>query len=412
MLLDIAPMQNGSIPADAKLRYAELGGWIRACYGKAPVAAATMSGGTRTVMLSTGGAVVDRVVLTEDIAGGELVRGFTIELLSPGGTWSLAVTKQSVGHKRIALLPSGGAAATAIRVNVTATLDGLPPALNFTAFTGQGCATVIPCGVAARGQPIKGGTCATPGSEASVEMNQAWQIEVLWPALGIGGTDVVRLRLLDHSGTAETPMCLAVSGPPGPGEFSNATRLAPCNNDTAADPFDPGAEQRFSYDRTGVAPKEGPWALMWMGDGTPSGLPGCLVIGKGGAPFNEQLFVHPYTYSPIKTCGALPFAQFRWTGGAGSNISTLMYPDDGHGSGPLCIGACGAVPPCSFEPDYAYLGPAFAVLPGATTRSCCAACRAAPTCAVFVLNGTSCALKSAMTGGAAAPGVVSGDPNR
>jgi alpha-L-fucosidase len=53
MLLDIAPMPNGSVPEYAKKRYAEFGGWIRACYGKAAVAEGSISPATpeRTVVI-------------------------------------------------------------------------------------------------------------------------------------------------------------------------------------------------------------------------------------------------------------------------------------------------------------------------------------------------------------------------
>ena len=339
LLLDIAPMPNGSIPADAKLRYAELGGWIRACYGKPPAVTGVLAGGARTLTLtlpaaSGSGGVVDRVVLGEALVDGELVRGFTLEVES-AGAWAVVESKQQVGHKRITLLPSGVAAATAVRVNVTATLNDLPPSVTVAALGGGGCQTTVPCSAAVSGQPIAGTTCTTD----SVRGNQAWELEILARKAGIGGTDVVRLRMV---GTA---MCLAVGGPPGPGEFSNGTVVRPCNNDTWADPFDPGAEQRFSYDRTGKLPVEGPWGVLWEGDGTAAGLPGCLAVGTAPG-FYEHLLVHPTTFSPMKSCAALPFSRFKWVAGPEANVSTLQYPDDGHGSGPLCLGACGSVPAC------------------------------------------------------------------
>ena len=71
----------------------------------------------------------------------------------------------------------------------------------------------------------------------------------------------------------------------------------------------------------------------------------------------------------------------------------------------LCLGVCGVAPECRFEYDYAYAGTAFATLPHSATNSCCAAYKADSWCAIFVLSG--CALKAAMTGGNAIPGVVS-----
>jgi alpha-L-fucosidase len=228
MLLDIAPMPNGSIPTDAKARYAEFGSWIRACYGKKAVATANMSVGSRTLTLTLPAAAststVDRVVLSEDLTKGELVRSFTLETLSGAGGWGVVLNKQSIGHKRIAVLPgSVGGPYTALRINVTSTLNGLPPALTLAAYSGEGCRTRPPCGPAVPGQPIVATTCTAPNTAESIDANQAWEVEVIGHNAGVGGNDLVRFKLLS-SNTSSIPMCLAVSGPPGPGEYSNVPR--------------------------------------------------------------------------------------------------------------------------------------------------------------------------------------------
>ena len=417
LLLDIAPAPNGSIPANAKARYAEFGAWISACYGKPPVASATMpaaqqleAGAGWTLTIPTA-QPVDRMLLAEDISQGQLVRAFTVEVLSEGG-WRLVVSKQSIGYKRIVLLP--GAGHSQVRVNVTQTLRGLPPKLQVSLYSSEGCNTAPPCGPASPGQPINGSPCAgAAGGTESIDSNQAWELEVLVPKAGVGGSDVVRFKLVS-SNTSTTPLCLSVFGLPAPGEFSNSTTVMPCFNDTFADPFDPGATQRFSYDRAGKGLSGN--AILWEGDGTLHGLPGCIAVGCEPGHW-EQALLHPNNPwnapNPLVTCGGTaPYQLFRWDAGPTANVSTLRYADDGHGSGPLCLGACGAMPQCSFEYDYAYSGPAFTTLPNSSVGSCCIACKADPKCAVFVLNGTSCALKPAMTGGTASPGVVSGDPNR
>jgi hypothetical protein len=55
--------------------------------------------------------------------------------------------------------------------------------------------------------------------------------------------------------------------------------------------------------------------------------------------------------------------MFTWAAGPAADVSALRYADDGHGSGRLCLKACGVAPECRFEYDYAYAGPAFATLP-------------------------------------------------
>lgn len=356
----------------------------------------------------------DRIVLAEDTSQGQLVRAFTVEVQSVddqvGGGWQLVLSKQSIGHKRIVMLP--GAGHGQVRVNVSRTLQGLRPKLQVVLYTGEGCNTVPPCGAASPGQQITGAQCAG-GAIESISSNQAWELEVVAPNAGVGGSDVVRFKLVSSNASA-APLCLSVFGPPALGEYSNSTTVMPCFNDTFADPFDPGATQRFSFDRSGKGLAGN--AILWEGDGTESGQPGCFSVGCEPGHW-EQAFLHPNdpwnTPNPLKTCGGgLPFQTFMWVAGPTADVSTLQYATDGHGSGPLCLGACGVMPQCSFEFDYAYAGPAFSTLPGSSVRSCCAACKVDPKCAVFVLNGTRCALKTAMTGGSASPGIVSGDPNR
>ena len=100
------------------------------------------------------------------------------------------------------------------------------------------------------------------------------------PNAGVGGSDVVRFKLVSSNASA-APLCLSVFGPPAPGEYSNSTTVLPCLNDTFADPFDPGAMQRFSFDRSGKGLAGN--AILWEGDG--AWVPACpldtLLLGDG-----------------------------------------------------------------------------------------------------------------------------------
>jgi alpha-L-fucosidase len=123
--------------------------------------------------------------------------------------------------------------------------------------------------------------------------------------------------------------------------------------------------------------------------------------------------------------------------GALDGVSALtMHLDDGFdGAGSLSlfqavgmdkcnVTGTGPSPPstqCTFRQGYAYTGPNLGVpRSGLNATACCAACAAAPTCAIFVLTNTalassrtvsSCALKTAQQGGGANPNAISGAPN-
>ena len=128
----------------------------------------------------------------------------------------------------------------------------------------------------------------------------------------------------------------------------------------------------------------------------------------------EHVSLHPIqSPTTLEDCGgAAPYQMFTWAAGPAADVSALWYADDGHGSGRVCLGACGVAPECRFVYDYAYAGLGFATLPHSATSSCCAACKADSRWAIFVLNGTSCAMNAAMTSGNAIRGVVLGNPNR
>jgi alpha-L-fucosidase len=72
LLLDIAPMPNGSIPVYAKARYAEFGAWIKGCYGKAPAATGTLATSSSRSIVVQISAAVDRCRLSEDMSNGQV----------------------------------------------------------------------------------------------------------------------------------------------------------------------------------------------------------------------------------------------------------------------------------------------------------------------------------------------------
>jgi hypothetical protein len=157
-------------------------------------------------------AIVDRVVLSEDLSAGQLVRGFTLEGQGTRG-WIPLVSEQAIGHKRIELLQYSENGFAALRLNITATLGDLPPiGVKLEAFEGAGCELGVPCAPAKAGLLIKGRGCSPPWT------NQVWALETVAANAGLNGSDIVRFRLLQRSKTAgqhggDGDLCLAVSGP-------------------------------------------------------------------------------------------------------------------------------------------------------------------------------------------------------
>ena len=116
LLLNVPPDRRGLI-ADPDL--AALGGmreWLDRVYGRDLAAGATVVTAGRTTTLRLPAlASFDRVVVQEDIRGGQHIAGFVVEA-EIAGQWRRIATGSTVGHKRILPIPLTNA--TAVRVAV------------------------------------------------------------------------------------------------------------------------------------------------------------------------------------------------------------------------------------------------------------------------------------------------------
>ena len=102
LLLNIPPDRTGHIAAADAARARELGGEVRRRFGT-PLA--ERSGTGRNVLLRLPSpAMVDHVVMEEDLAGGERVREYRLEGMAEG-QWIPLGSGTAIGHKRIHPVP-------------------------------------------------------------------------------------------------------------------------------------------------------------------------------------------------------------------------------------------------------------------------------------------------------------------
>ncbi len=124
--LGVLPDDTGNIPADQMAVLQALGDYIRGCHSPAVAVNAT-SGVGATIRLDFAPTSVDRVILQEDQAYGQLVREFSVLALPQGG-WApepvVVASGSAIGHKRILYFASGPITAQAIIVNATALAPG------------------------------------------------------------------------------------------------------------------------------------------------------------------------------------------------------------------------------------------------------------------------------------------------
>ena len=124
--LGVLPDSTGAIPADQMAVLQALGDYIRGCHGPAAALNATAGVGA-AIRLDFAQAVVDRVILQEDLAAGQLVQAFTVAVLPPGGYDPQPVVVASgsaIGNKRILYFASGPVPATAVIVTATSLYPG------------------------------------------------------------------------------------------------------------------------------------------------------------------------------------------------------------------------------------------------------------------------------------------------
>jgi hypothetical protein len=114
-----------------------------ACYYKTPLGSGFLPAGmdSITVPLSQDPSQgVDRVVLQEDITGGQYLVSYTVEVLV-GGAWTPFSQGVTVGSKRIDIVKAAAAGATALRFTVTEAFAPGHVGVTITALSGTGCAT-------------------------------------------------------------------------------------------------------------------------------------------------------------------------------------------------------------------------------------------------------------------------------
>lgn len=116
LVLGIAPDNRGLLPEVDVKRLEEFGAEIRRLYGQ-PAAAANASNPS-TAQLPAGRRV-DRVVVREDLAHGQMVRRFRVEART-GERWVEVARASTIGHKRIVLFDP--VVASAVRIVVEASL--------------------------------------------------------------------------------------------------------------------------------------------------------------------------------------------------------------------------------------------------------------------------------------------------
>jgi alpha-L-fucosidase len=115
LLLNVTPDRTGHIPEPDARRVAEFGSELRRRFAS-PLAEGEGQGRELVVRLPAARRV-DHVVLAEDIAGGERVRGYRLEGRAAGG-WTLLGSGSAIGHKRIQ--PVGPIEVDVVRLVITA----------------------------------------------------------------------------------------------------------------------------------------------------------------------------------------------------------------------------------------------------------------------------------------------------
>ena len=141
--LGVLPDNTGSIPSDQMAVLQGLGDYIRECHSN-EAAVARGNGTGLSIRVDFSFTNVNRVIIQEDLAFGQLVQGFRVEVLPAGGynPQPVPVAEGSaVGHKRILYFSSG--AVFARSVIVTATL--LHPGADASGAHWRNVAVFAPC---------------------------------------------------------------------------------------------------------------------------------------------------------------------------------------------------------------------------------------------------------------------------
>ncbi len=129
--LGVLPDNTGFIPQDQMQLLQSLGDYIRGCHSPAAAVASANGTGVSLTLTLPSTTVIDRVILQEDLAYGQLVLAFTVSVLPPGGYDPQPVVVASgtaIGHKRILYFSSGPLPAEKVIVTATALYPGITQA--------------------------------------------------------------------------------------------------------------------------------------------------------------------------------------------------------------------------------------------------------------------------------------------
>jgi len=129
-MLDLTPDRTGVIPVAYANRYKELGDFIRSCYGNSssPTKRLTFDDSNIHIQLFDSAPVtVDRSVIQENQTRGQVIRAYTVDVQLANATeadqWITVAQGTSVGNKKIDIWQAGPQSITAVRLNITKSVD-------------------------------------------------------------------------------------------------------------------------------------------------------------------------------------------------------------------------------------------------------------------------------------------------
>lgn len=171
LIIDFAPKPDGSLPTVQVTAAAALGSYISACYGS-PVAQTAANASVVPLALPAPTSI-DRVLVAEVLALGQLVRAFSVSATLANGTVAVLAAGSSVGGKFIAVFPA--VTAVSLSLNVTAVAAAGPAGAPYiAAFAAYSCDALIDAAAAdldSRGfpQPPRARTPAQRAAERAAE---------------------------------------------------------------------------------------------------------------------------------------------------------------------------------------------------------------------------------------------------
>ncbi len=129
LMLDLTPDRSGVIPPAYAQRYKELGDFIRSCYGNPVVPSFQNSSVDSRVHIQVfdSAVTVDRSVIQENQTHGQVIRAYTVDVLSviskDKNEWIQVASGTSIGNKKIDLWGKGPQLVRAVRLNITQIVD-------------------------------------------------------------------------------------------------------------------------------------------------------------------------------------------------------------------------------------------------------------------------------------------------